>query len=121
MNMEKMITPFYLMKEIKMDAFIKTDIENAVILMKAAIMNALHAIESGEEKEIQFETSIPLQLIIKCAEERGWEEDMNDWDWTNGWQVDYWYYMKFPNKNIRLMISGSLLEGNTSLIIVDNE
>jgi hypothetical protein len=25
--------------------------------------------------------------------------------------------MKFPNKNIRLMISGSLLEGNTKLII----
>ena len=121
MNMEKMIIPFYLTNEIKMNAFIKTDIENAVILMKAAIMNALHAIESGEEKEIQFEAPIPLQLIIKCAEERGWEEDMNDWDWTNGWQVDYWYYTKFPNKNIRLMVSGSLLEGNTSLIIDDDE
>lgn len=104
-----------------MNAFIKTDIENAVILMKAAIMNALSDIENGEEKVIRFETSIPLQLIIKCAEERGWEEDMNDWDWTNGWQVDYWYYMKFPNKNIRLMIFGSLLEGNTSLIIDDDE
>jgi hypothetical protein len=104
-----------------MNAFIKTDIENAVILMKAANMNALHAIENGEEKVIRFETSIPLQLIIKCAEERGWEEDMEDWDWTNGWQVDYWYYMKFSNKNIRLMISGSLLEGNTKLITENNE
>ena len=75
-----------------------------------------------KKKKIQFETSIPLQLIIHCAEERGWEEDMEgDWDWTNGWQVDYWYYMKFPNKNIRLIISGSLLEGNTSLIVDDNE
>jgi len=104
-----------------MNAFIKTDIENAVILMKAAIMNALSDIENGEEKEIRFETSLPLQLIIKCAEERGWKEDMNDWDWTNGWQVDYWYYMKFPNKNIHLMIFGSLLESNTSLIVDDDE
>ena len=73
MNMEKMITPFYLMKEIKMNAFIKTDIENAVILMKAAIMNSLDSLEKGEEKEIRFENPIPLQLIIHCAEERGWE------------------------------------------------
>ena len=104
-----------------MNKYIKSDIEQGIQYLKVGIMNALSDIESGEEKEIQFETSISLQLIIKCAEERGWEEDMDDWDWTNGWQVDYWYYMKFPNKNIRLMISGSLLEGNTELIIDDNE
>ena len=46
---------------------------------------------------------------------------MDDWDWTNGWQVDYWYYMKFPNKNIRLMISGSLLEGNNTELIVNHD
>ena len=105
-----------------MNKYIKTDIEQGVILFKISINNALADIETGREKEIRFETSLPLQLIIQCAESRGWEEDMDDdWDdWTNGWQVDYWYYMKFPNKNIRLMISGSLLEGNTKLII-DNE
>jgi hypothetical protein len=104
-----------------MNKYIKTDIEQGIQYLKVGIMNALADLEEGKEKEVRFETPIPLQLIIHCAEERGWEEDMNDWDWTNGWQVDYWYYMKFPNKNIRLMISGSLLEGNTSLIIDDDE
>ena len=104
-----------------MNKYIKSDIEQGLQYLKIGIMNAFADIESGREKEIQFETDLPLQLIIKCAEERGWEEDMDDWDWTNGWEVDYWYYMKFPNKNIRLMISGSLLEGNTELIIDNNE
>jgi hypothetical protein len=89
-----------------MNKYIKTDIDQGIQYLKVGIMNALSDIESGEEKEICFETSLPLQLIIKCAEERGWKEDM-----------DGWYYTKFPNKNIRLMISGSLLEGNTKLII----
>ena len=104
-----------------MNKYIKSDIEQGLQYLKVGIMNAFADIESGKEKEIQFETDLPLQLIIKCAEERGWEENMDDWDWTNGWEVDYWYYMKFPNKNIRLMISGSLLEGNTKLIIDENE
>ena len=104
-----------------MNKYIKSDIEQGISFLRVAINNALSDLEENKEKEIQFETSLPLQLIIQCAENRGWEEDMNDWDWTNGWQVDYWYYMKFSNKNIRLMISGSLLEGNTKLIIDDND
>ena len=102
-----------------MNKYIKTDIEQGITFLKVAINNALADLEEGNEKEIHFGYPIPLQLIIQCSEERGWEEDMKGWDWTNGWQVDYWYYMKFPNKNIRLMISGSLLEGNTKLIIND--
>lgn len=104
-----------------MNKYIKTDIEQAFILLKTAIMNALSDLETGVEKEIRFKVPLPLQLIIKCAKERGWEDDIDDLDWTNGWEVDYWYYMKFPNKNIRLMISGSLLVGNTELIIDKNE
>ena len=104
-----------------MNKYIKIDIEQGISFLKVAINNALSDLEEGREKEIRFETSLPLQLIIQCAEKRGWEEDMVDWDWTNGWEVDYWYYMKFSNKNIRLMISGSLLEGNTKLITENNE
>ena len=105
-----------------MNKYIKTDIEKGLQYLKIGIMNAFADIESGKEKEIRFETDLPLQLIIKCAEERGWEEDMDDWDWTNnGWEVDYWYYMKLSNKNIRLIISGSLLEGSTKLIIDGDE
>lgn len=99
-----------------MNKYIKTDIEQAFIFLKAAIMNALSDLETGVEKEIRFEVSLPLQLIIKCAEERGWEDDHED-DWTNGWSIDYWYRMTHPNRIDYLSIDGSLLEGNTTIKI----
>ena len=100
-----------------MNKYIKTDIEQGIQYLKAGIMNALVDLESGEEKGIRFETSLPLRLIIKCAEERGWEDDHED-DWTNGWEVDYCYRMIHPDiKDKCLHIDGSLLCGNTSLSI----
>ena len=99
-----------------MNKYIKTDIEQAVTLMKVAINNALSDLEEGREKEIHFEASLPLQLIIQCAESRGWEDDHED-DWTNGWEVDYWYRMAHPKREDYLHISGSLLCGNTSISI----
>ena len=92
-----------------MNKYIKTDIEQGITFLKIAINNALYDLEEGNEKEICFEAPIALQLIIECAEEKGWEEDMDDWDWTNGWEVDYWYKMIHPDKNIRLSITGSLI------------
>ena len=103
----------------EMNKYIKTDIENAVIQMKAAIMNALDTLEKGEEKEIRFNAPLPLQLIIDCAEQRGWESNPID-VWTNGWQVDYWYRMIHPDRKDYLSIGGSLLCGNTS-IKIENE
>ena len=102
-----------------MNKYIKTDIEQGIQYLKVAINNALADLEEGREKEIRFETSIPLQLIIHCAEERGWENNPID-DWTNGWEVDYWYRMIHPNRKDYLSINGSLLCGNTSLEI-ENE
>ena len=100
-----------------MNKYIKSDIQQGLTFFKIAITNALLDLESGREKEIQFETSLPLQLIIQCAEERGWEDDHED-DWTNGWEVDYCYRMVHPDiKDKCLYINGSLLCGNTSLII----
>ena len=102
-----------------MNKYIKTDIEQGVSFFKVAINNALSDLEEGREKEIRFETSLPLQLIIQCAEERGWKEDMEgDWDWTNGWEVDYWYKMIHPDKNIRLSVSGSLIGGYSTIISI---
>ena len=102
-----------------MNKYIKTDIEQGFTFLKVAINNALADIENGEEEEIQFGVPLPLQTIIHCAEERGWKEDMDDdWDWTNGWEVDYFYRMIHPDiKDKRLHINGSLLCGNTSLSI----
>lgn len=103
-----------------MNKYIKSDIEQGIQYLKIGIMNAFSEIESGKEKEIKFEKRLPLYLVIQCAEERGWEEDMDDWDWTNGWEVDFWYKMILPDKNIHLSITGSLLYG-TSSIYIDNE
>ena len=100
-----------------MNKYIKTDVEQAMTLLKVAVNNALFDLEEGEEKVIRFETSLPLQLIIQCAEERGWEDDHED-DWTNGWEVDYCYRMIHPDmKDKCLRISGSLLCGTTRLSI----
>jgi hypothetical protein len=97
-----------------MNKYIKTDIEQGIQYLKVGIMNALSDLENEKEKEIRFGTPIPLQLIIHCAEERGWESNPID-DWTNGWEVDYWYRMIHPNRKDYLSINGSLLCGNTSL------
>lgn len=95
-----------------MNKYIKTDIEQGIKYLKIGIMNALSAIESGEVKEITLDASIALSLIIKCAEERGWITDPDmDWDWTNGWEIDYWYTMKTPNEKY-IDISGSVLNSN---------
>lgn len=100
-----------------MNKYIKTDVEQAMTLLKIAINNALSDLEEGREKEIRFETSLPLQLIIQCAEERGWEDDHED-DWTNGWEVDYCYRMIHPDMEDKcLHINGSLLCGNTHIYI----
>ena len=100
-----------------MNKYIKTDIEQGIQYLKAGIMNALSDLETGEEKEIHFKVPLPLQLIIKCAEERGWEDDHED-DWTNGYEVDYYYRMINPNiKDKCLGINGSLLYGDTHIYL----
>ena len=101
-----------------MNKYIKTDIEQGLQYLKTGVMNALADIESGEENEISLDGPIALSFIVKCAVERGWKEDPDmDWDWTNGWEVDYWYYMITPN-NKRVVIYGSLLESNDTKIEV---
>ena len=92
-----------------MNKFIKTDIEQGIQYLKTGIMNALADIESGEEDKIILEGPVPLSLIIDCAEQRGWKEDPNmDSDWTNGWEIDYWYSMITPSGKC-VNIDGSVL------------
>ena len=102
-----------------MHKYIESDIKQGITYLRIAINNALADLESGEEREIDFKEPVPLQLVIQEAEKRGWAEDMeDDWgDWTNGWEVDYWYKMFFPGKDLRLNISGSLVYGHTSISI----
>ena len=106
-----------MIQNVIMNKYIKTDIEQAIVLLKIAINNALVDLETGREKEIHFGCSLPLLLIIHCAEDRGWE-DAHDDDWTNGYEVDYSYRMINPNiKDKCLGISGSLLCGNTYIYL----
>ena len=61
-----------------MNENIKTNIEQGIQYLKVGIIDALSSLESKKEKTIRFETPLPLQLIIWCAEERGWEDNMDD-------------------------------------------
>ena len=103
-----------------MNKYIKTDIEQGIQYLKIGIMNALSDLETGEEEIIRFNFPIPLQLIVKCAEDRGWIDDRED-DFTNGWDYDYWYRMISPDEKRYLDIYGSLLCGNSSIHITNNE
>lgn len=80
-----------------MNKFIKTDIEQGLILLKTAIHNALNDIENGIEAEIILGDYVPFSLVVDCAEKRGWKnDDYYDFD-TNGWECDCWYHMVTPN------------------------
>ena len=104
-----------------MNKYIEYDIEQGIKYLKTGIMNVLEGIESGEIDEIVLKGPIALKLIIDCAIERGWKTDPDmDWDWTNGWQLDYWYWMITSNNKL-IDISGSILEGNSVKIEVNHD
>lgn len=100
-----------------MNKYIKSDIDNATIQMKAGIMNALHDIDSREVDEIELGKYTPPTLLIECLEELGWTED-EDYDpiETNGWQIDFWLHRITPSGK-RVCISGSLFYGGCKLWI----
>lgn len=51
----------------------------------------------------------PISKIEEIFESQGYEmEDLDDN--TNGWEIDFWYYFKHPEK-ARYCLSGSLWSG----------
>lgn len=87
------------------------DLKQGLTLIRKAVDESLCKIENGVN-EVTIDGPIALSLIINVATSRGWTEDPDmDWDWTNGWEVDYFYYMLTPN-NKRVGIYGSLLDSN---------
>ena len=114
MNVE---TKFIVTLILKMNKYIKSDIEQGISFLRVAVNNALSDLEEEREKEINFNNPVPLSLVIEEAANRGWEDDHDD-DWTNGWEIDYTFRMIRPDmteKNKCLLIWGSLFYGNTSL------
>lgn len=87
-----------------MNKYIKTDIKQGLKYLKTGIMNALADIESGKEDEIILGDYVPFSLVVHCARQRGWTDDENQScdDWTNGWEIDCWWYMYTPDdrKNV---------------------
>ena len=103
-----------------MNKYIKTDIEQGLILLKAAINNALYDIESGIEDEIILGDYVPFSLVVECAEQRGWKEDLYHEFETNGFQYDCWYYMITPN-NLDIEIWSCLWKGQETRIRLSND
>ena len=60
-----------------MNKYIKFDIESAIVQMKAAIMNALHDIDSGEEKEINLGPYLSELLFYNCLIESNWTKNLS--------------------------------------------
>lgn len=104
-----------------MNKYIKTDIEQAITLMKVAIMNALHDIESGEETTINLGPNISWNLFYECLLESDWKnnEDFDPMD-TNGWEVDFWTHWVTPSKK-KVLITGSLYCGLDYCIELDDD
>ena len=103
-----------------MNALINSDIANAMVLLRAAINNAMDAIEKSEVEKIVLGDHVPFSLVVEIAESRGWKSDNyhND-DFTNGWEVDCWYYMWTPD-NKYVMISSCLWKGQKTSISADD-
>ena len=98
-----------------MNKYIKTDLDNAAIQMKAAIMNALHDIDTGEEeKKIELGPYISANLLHECLEEAKWVID--DWE-SNGFQVDFWWYVHSPSGK-EAMVKGCLYLGQKYEILL---
>jgi hypothetical protein len=105
-----------------MNKYIKTDIEQGLKYLKTGIMNALADIESGKEDEIILGDYVPFSLVVNCAKQRGWitDEQQSD-DWTNGWEVDCWWYMYTPDGKINVCIESCLWEGQQTTLRVNHD
>ena len=90
-----------------MNKYIKTDIKNAEVYMKSALMNVLHDIDSGEETEINLGQNISWNLFCNCLIESGWKFDTIN---TRGWSIDFYTYWTSPS-GINVIIEGSLFRG----------
>ena len=112
-----------MIQNVIMNKYIKTDIDQGIQYLKVGIMNALAAIESDEEEEIILGDYVPFSLVIDCAKQRGWTDDEKQSDdWTNGWEVDCWWYMYTPDGRKNVCIESCLWLGQpTKLIVNHNE
>lgn len=71
---------------------------------------------------ISFNVSVlALDNYEKVFKDLGWELEELNGEELNGWQVDFWYYFKNSKHDFRIMLHGSLWQGNYKLTKVDDE
>lgn len=75
------------------------------------------AVNTGEDVKLPF---TPIREVEKELKELGFEELEMDGDETNGWQIDFFYKFKHPEKGT-FMLSGSLHYGGMLFGKADEE
>lgn len=88
-------------------------IENTI---KNKIKSVLNKIELGHINKYQFEDDIPFSLAKTCALELGYKQkgEIDECFSTNGWDVDYCYYMLSPSGKT-VCINGNLWYGTLKI------
>ena len=94
------------------------NIKNGIEYLKWGIKGALESIDNGKINKVELGPNISLGLIYECSKELGWPE-CDDMD-SNGWEHDYWYYVKSPSGK-KVVIEGSLWCGLDTTIRLAEE
>ena len=71
-----------------MNKYIKYDLDDAATQMRVAIMNAIHAIDSGECKEISLGKYISGTLLLECLEDSNCQRGDTNWKTPSGLSID---------------------------------
>lgn len=90
-----------------MDKFIEYDNHNGIVLLKAAIMNALHKVMNNRNVEINLEY-IPVGLLIGCLED-------SDLEYKLEWNRFEYTIDIYLNNNKIVLINGDVGEIYTKL------
>jgi len=95
--------------------YINSDLENSRKLMKAAIMNAIHFVASGQIERIDFGQDIPWNIVNECLKENNLYFSMDSFADKNGWEEDWSTIVWNENLSIVLNLSGSMFYGSLTI------
>ena len=70
-----------MIQNVIMNKFIDYDLYNGILHLKCAIMNILHALDTGEINEMNLGNYIPGRLLIECLNNSKWIFE-RDYDYT---------------------------------------